>query len=225
MYNTKQVQRNQGVAMIVAVVVSMVLMVFALALLLVAYSLFSTVNKGDPKLQCKELAKSIDKELEEEITKDYFDYAEQQAAATAGENRLWFFLRYNMWQEHGWNYFNEDEKVSEHGTDAAYRYFTLDSSDASQFGGAADTILITMYWECDADTYEEASKEETPLHVRIKVTKAEEAYSIDTTYLLGVSQYDDVTGDGEIGCSDTSLNPQGNEIVQKEKWHWMKEED
>lgn len=53
--------------MIVAIVVSMVVVVFCLSLLLVSYALFSSSVRRVTQNQCRELSKTISIEIEKEL--------------------------------------------------------------------------------------------------------------------------------------------------------------
>ena len=61
-------EENRGSAMIVAIVVSMVVVVFCLSLLLVSYALFSSSVRRVTQNQCRELSKTISIEIEKELT-------------------------------------------------------------------------------------------------------------------------------------------------------------
>ena len=64
----KALKQKEGSALLIAIVIMMVLTMLTLALLLVSYSLFATANKQQGMEQCKEMAQSLSRELEEEIT-------------------------------------------------------------------------------------------------------------------------------------------------------------
>ena len=89
--------------MMIAIIVSVVVVAFSLSLLLVCYALFSSSARKVTSRQCKELAKTLSLELEQELTKPNFaSYEEEQMALKSvsdGENSLWFYLRYNLFQE------------------------------------------------------------------------------------------------------------------------------
>jgi type II secretory pathway pseudopilin PulG len=213
--------RNQGSAMVVAIVVGVVIMVFVLSLLLLSYSLFSTAAQKTTQMQCRELAKSVNKELRQEILSPDYDTYASQLAAEGTENNLWFYLRYNLWQEDVWPYYNEEE--SGHGEDDSYRYFTIDTADSDEYDGIADTILITMYWEIESDNpQEESDKSLTLLHVQVEVKKGDCSYSMESVYALTVAEYSDAESAGGTGngITGTSVNPYNQSIDTAEKWIW-----
>lgn len=58
---------NRGVAMIYAIIVGTVVMVFCLSLLLVTYTLFAETNRQNTQLQCKLMAQTFAQQLEEDM--------------------------------------------------------------------------------------------------------------------------------------------------------------
>jgi hypothetical protein len=216
----KKRQQNQGAAMIIALVVSVVIMAFALSLLLLSYSLFSSVNGDTIQTQCKELAKSVNSELGQELMDTGYDSYEQQYAAAGSENNLWFFLRYNLWQDEIWPYYNEAE--TGHGKADSYRYFRLDTINSDEYAGAADQILITIYWEIQSEeSGEETDKSFTVLHIRTEVDKGDYAFAIDSAYALTVTPYDEYDDSDDMDSLDNlEINPYDTQIYKNEKWIW-----
>lgn len=217
---------NRGSAMVVSLVVSLVLLVFALMLLLVSYSLFSTMARKTSGTACKELAKSIDKEIEDTLTVEFSNAHEEYNASIDGKEQLWFYIRYNIWQENGWNYYNSDEFTSVHGKDAAYKYFTIQSpiKDIKQYAKA--DVSISMYWDCNSAIWSEGDKNDTPLHVRVMVSLGESYYVLESTYMLEVGQYSQSADENEkTKLSDGTINPNGNEVFANEKWRWIRQEE
>jgi hypothetical protein len=215
----KKRQQNQGTAMIVAIVVGLVLMVFALALLLLSYSLFSSAVRQSTQTKCRELAKSLDKELRHEITDPCYDsYELQLADAAQGKNvnNLWFYLRYNIWQSNSWPYYNEQENG--HKEADSYKYFSLDVSD---FNGMADKVTVIIYWEIDSDNPQtETNKDYTRLHVKIETEKGDSSYTLESVYILNVSAYDATAEDLVDTVTNTEINPDNNNIYVNERWKW-----
>jgi hypothetical protein len=191
--------------------------VFVLSLLLVSYSLFSTAAQRSTQMQCQELAKSVNQEIRRELTDPGYDTYEEQAAAVGRENELWFFLRYQLWQDGIWPYYQEGE--SGHNTADSYRYFTIDAAQADELEGMADQILITMYWEIDSENpAAETDKSVTLLHISIETRKGDCAYVLDSEYALTVLAYDSAIDGGEM--EDAGSNPFHTSIDKNEKWAW-----
>lgn len=208
---------KKGSALLGAVIIMAVLMMLSLSLLLVSYSLFSTANKQMQKLQCRELAQTLSKELEEEIVRQPFSsYEEQAAAMENGRLPLWFYLRYNVWQS-SWPYYNSDERG--HTSTYAYRYFTLETTSGEDEGWAAyvDGISVLMYWESEAG----ADKEDTVLRVEVSCQRGNQRSAITSTYelILGDTGYGGVA-EGEETADAGAFNPNLNTIQKNEVWSW-----
>lgn len=62
-------KQNQGVAMIVAMIVGVVIMAFCLSMLLVTYTLFTQTSRQTTQLQCKLLAQSYVETMTKEFEK------------------------------------------------------------------------------------------------------------------------------------------------------------
>lgn len=226
-------KNNKGAAMIVALVVMTVLMMFCLSLLLVVYSLYTSTLKKNSALQCKEACKTMSFELQSELTEPvYADHESQSAAQKSvtgtGGDSLWFYIRYNIWQD-SWPYYSSTERG--HGKDEAYRYFTITPSE--DVAGMAEDIKVCIYWEKDdnasaGDGQEDDGSDileqraDTILHVVVTCSKNEQSYTIETEYTLMAGEYADITDKTE---EDTMLkqgvNPYNNSIYKFEKWQWV----
>lgn len=200
--------------MIVAIVVSLITMVLAMSLLLLAYSVHASVLKEGSRMQCKELAYSVSREIQNELTVHFDSYEEQRDSLNGGQNPLWALLRYQIWQEdERWPYFNEDE--NQHKKSAAYRYFKLQTVE-DKMEQAADQILVTMYWDGSHETQEASVKDGTILHVKVEVFKGEAYFANNMTFALEISDYEDVE-EGVVENNGQAI------IMAGEKWTWVKE--
>lgn len=209
-------QLNSGSAMIVAIVVSIVLMVFALSLLLVSYSLFSSTANQNTQTKCRELAKSVSLEIREELTTpSYSNYDEQKKDILDGKNPLWSYIRCNLWQSN-WPYYNESE--TGHKAANSYKYYKLDAGDLN---GMAGQVTVTMYWEIEsADPSVETNRSLTKLHVIVKAENDQSSYEAESVYALNCASFVDST-EGEVDTvSSSSANPQNNSIYKNENWKW-----
>lgn len=205
-------KNKKGSALLIAIVIMMAVMMLSLALLLVSYSLFATANKQQHVEQCKELAQSLCKELEAELTiQPFANYTEQKEALDAGKYPLWFYLRYNIWQS-SWPYYNAEERG--HTATYAYRYFDIALGDEAV--NAVDDISVLMYWESESDA-EEAG---TPLVVQVTCKKGRQQSTITSTYelVIGSTDYADAPMDLETGPE--SVNPNRNMIDARKVWAW-----
>ena len=207
-------QNKKGSALLIAIVIMMVVTMLGLALLLVSYSLYSTSNRQNSTEQCRELAKSLSRQLEEEITISPFDkYAVQKKALEENRYPLWFYLRFNVFQT-SWPYYNTE--VRGHSAEYAYRYFKLDGSSL-ETNNVVDDISILIYWESEV----EAEKADTPLIVEVTVTKGKQKSTIKSVYelVIGSLFYSDVPEDEKMIIPD-KYNPNGNTIETGEVWSW-----
>jgi hypothetical protein len=151
--------------MIVAVIVSLVIMVFSLTLLLSSYALYTSVQGGTTQMQCRELAASISTEVGQELI--------NQTEGT--ETPIYEYLRAMLWQEDEWPAYDSDE--------TACRYFALEIPDG--YEDMADQVLMTLYWT------EEQQEDEDPcavVHIRIRVEKNEDAYVTEQAYGLEITR-------------------------------------
>ncbi|MDD3403021.1 MAG: hypothetical protein PHQ72_06660 [Hespellia sp.] len=211
---------KKGSALLIAIVIMMVTMMLGLALLLVSYSLFSTANKQRTMEQCKEMSQSVSKELEQEIAiKEFENYDAQKASLEAGDNLLYFYIRYNIWQD-SWPYYNPDERG--HTSEYAYRYFDLNGIDEMN----NTDVTILMYWECDSDWYEggasdkaEIDKNGTNLIVKVICQKGKQKSTITNTYTLQSGTGADGWGaPATDSTKQETANPNSNMIYPQEKW-------
>ena len=220
---------NRGSAMLVAIIVSVVVVAFALSLLLVAYSLFASSAKKVTQTQGMELAKTVSLELAEEITRPKFASFDEVLEGVSGNGTysatqypLWYYIRYNIQQEQGWPYY-ADETVVGHSQKYAYRYFTysISGGDAAKYAGLADDISICMYWSRNDET----EKDGTLLTVETTVKKGEQLCVNTCYYELTVALFEDgSSGNHLVGTDAFSMNPKNNLIDGNENWIWTKVE-
>lgn len=213
---------NRGVATIVATIVGIVVLMLSLSLLLAAYSLFSSTSRRIKQDECKELAKSISLELDKEITMEFDSYEKQKKALEDGKNSVWFYLRYNVWNNDNWPYYCETE--AGHGKENAFRYFILDIDQLNglDFKDMSADVSVCIFWESDKDIYQNDMKEGLPITIKITVSAGEQYYEITSSYMLSVGIYDDVSNENIVDVT-SSVNPQNNSINVAEKWKWVLE--
>jgi len=199
----------------VALVVSVIVLGFALSLLLTSYSLFSSANKQFSDIRARELAQSAVEELTAELTEVDFDtYAEQLAAHETKlrdekKYSLWFYVRYNMFQNN-WPYYDEDESNTGHGLNAAGKYFDLNADQL------ADDIKVNMYWEKD-----DSQRDGARLWIRVTVTVGDATYTAKRVLELQVDKYPDVSSKtAEAASANLTINPAANRILKYERWRW-----
>ncbi len=214
--SVKKLRKKDGSALLSAVVVMAVVMLLSLSLLLISYSLFHTVNKQQNDAQCRELAQSLSRALEEEITIPPFaSYGEQETALNEGSCPLWFYLRYNVRQS-SWPYFNAEERG--HTSAYAYRYFKIDPSDSGLDGAELmDDISVMIYWESESG----AEAAGTPLVIRVSCRKGRQESTITSAYelIIGSTDYSDAPEESYTPAGQ-GVNPNGNSIENEKIWSW-----
>ncbi|MCH1983058.1 hypothetical protein MCG98_10825 [Ruminococcus sp. OA3] len=206
--------KKDGSALLIAIIIMTVVMMLSLALLLVSFNLYATASRQQNMAQCKELAQSLSRALESEITIPPFEsYTEQKEALESGSYPLWFYLRYNVGQSN-WPYFNDERK---HTAEYAHRYFQIiPSATGTEAAKLMDDISIMMYWESETGQEENG----VPLVVQVSCEKGGQKSVITVTYelIIGSQDYDDA----ETGVRPNSAsNPSLNELKYPEKaWSW-----
>lgn len=209
------VQQKDGFAILIAIVVMMVAIVLSLSLLLVSYSLFATVNKQQNMEQCKEMAQSVSRELEREITGpevDYESFAAMKEAAQAEKSPLWFYLRFHLWQTN-WPYYNKEERG--HSETYATRNFKVESEIGGKETEILDAVSVKMYWESE----DGAQKGDgTSLTIKVTCSKGKQKSTITSVYDLTVEE--NVPGYTEEGnvILTSSYNAENNAVGKNEKW-------
>lgn len=206
----KNIKARDGSALLIAVIIMLVTLMLGLALLLVSFSLFKTVNRQQALSQTRELAQTISRQLEAEIT---------IATPESGKETdypLWNYLRNNISvanNETLWPYY--DAEKSGHKKANAYRYFDIsgedvDIDDTTLQKKAKDLLAETtvlMYWTSDStemSTETDDSLRTTGAVLTVTVTcgDGEEKTSVTNNYTLQI-------GD-DSGTSDDS-------------WLWIKQ--
>ena len=117
---------NRGAALMVAVVIIGVLLVFTFSLLLVTYTLYSSQNKNAASKRNAEAANTLSKALTTELTE------------TDGE--LWRYLRFNICQENTWPYYDPDYTGEGHDESAAFRYFDVNVNYIQKYFGSTVSV-------------------------------------------------------------------------------------
>lgn len=193
---------QQGAAMVVAIVVSMVIMVFSLSLLLVTYSLYSSVQGNTISMQCRELAVSLSAEVGQELMQQAQPEDGAAIQTEDGQNPLYSYLRAMLWQEEVWQHYDPEGTLA---LEECCKYFALEIPDG--YGDMADQIWMTLYWTIEepASPREEQEDERAcaVLHVRIRVSKNEASYVAEKAYVLHVSAetYGEQLVDTEYGTT------------------------
>ena len=225
---------NRGVALIVAVVIMSILIVFTFALMLAAYTLYSSQNKNVSSMMCTQAANTLSAALDKELT--YVNKKDNKYPEK--DSYLYRYIRYNLCQEATWPYYKAG--TPGHGEDEAFRYFELKQTGGKKVQGADGTIaedqtetitniegkpgrvLVCIYWEppksasateLDNNASGLSSKIGVRLHVVVTCESASQTYTVKREYTLDISSYglEGTTKQGKIvsAASDTAVNPLG----------------
>ena len=133
-------KKNKGATTIVVICVMAVIMTLSMGLFLSASVLMKTSGRTLASEQCRILAVSFSKELEQELCDPEYRYEnlEQEAADRISENgtiSLWHYVRQNI-NDGSWPYYEESEGGI-HGKDQ----FKENRNDRRNFGYYADDLL------------------------------------------------------------------------------------
>ncbi len=175
-------KRNAGVTTIVVVCAMAIIMALSLGLFLTASVLMKTAEKGNAGEQCRILAVSFSKEVEEQLTaaENRFSSQNEEAKAKAQNiynTTLWHYVKQNI-KDGSWPYYEEGGALI-NNRENAMRTFTMENTGVA--GEIADTKL-TLYWTARRDKRTPAQ-----LVVITKVTVKEQSCSITDTYELQIT--------------------------------------
>jgi len=202
---------NQGTAMIVAIIIMSILMIFTFSLTLVAYTLYASQNKNIASMRCSEAANTLSLALEDELT-----YDKEVAKDPVYESYLYNYLRYNLCQASTWPYYNPNEDG--HTEEYAFRYFELKynskkpsyDEDGNAIENANHTpkyldgiegmpgrTEVCIYWmlpdgveTTDNLSGSGESRQGVRLFIEITSESANQSYTVKSEYVLNVLYYD-----------------------------------
>ncbi len=224
MKNEKNKRSNQkGSALIFVLVIMVVVTVVCLSLLLVSSTLIQSVQNQKAYTQSREAAITLSREIENELTIPAFATKEAEVKAeTDSDNKydLWFYLRYNIWQDN-WPYYNTDKRG--HDESYAYRYFKLESNSVdSEAASAAKDVSIVMYWEREnGDEHDVANG--TPLIVQVTCKVGDQSCTITSTYELTEADaaYSDAASFKDHVPVSREIDPRAQIACNEEyAWSW-----
>ena len=173
---------NKGATTVIVVCVMAIVMVLSLGLLLSCSVLMKTAGRGLAAEQCRVMAVSLSKQLEEELTNDDFNQGGSELEATASSDQVSVrtYVKKHI-SDGSWSYYS-DAEGGVHSADTAIRTFTMRRLGTT---GEIANIEISIYWVC-------GEKKTMPqnLVVRTKVSVKEETAVITDIY--------DVQSDGSV---------------------------
>ena len=227
---------NRGAALMVAVVIIGILMVFTLSLLLVTYSLYSSQNKNAAGTRNSEAANTFSVALTTELEKKQSD------------SELWRYLRFNICNRGTWPYYKPG--LAGHGETEAFRYFDLNYNFVSKYFDTPSTteqdplsglegfpgkMKLCIYWRVPAnkddvaETYAEslydgANKTGVRLYIEVICETGSQSYVVKNEYILTEDDF----GSGEYRLKNAlknyvdidAYNPLGLDIDLTKKWIW-----
>ncbi len=225
---------NDGAAMVMVILIIAILIVFAFSLMLVSYTYYASQSKNVASKKCSEAANTLSLALVDELTDSNAPY----------KSALWNYLRYNLFQDGTWPYY--DSTVDGHTEKEAFRYFNLKYNKADyhdEYGydlpGFPGDVQLCVYWTPASDAEKkttehqsEISKKNAILYVEITCMAASQTYTVTNSYKLKVRN---ITGDPTeedtklinvqtLNQNNTSYNPLIKEINVREKWEWIETE-
>ena len=225
---------NKGIAMIVAVIIITILIVFTFSLTLIAYTLYASQAKNIANMRCAEAANTLSRAISDELT--YTDSSKNRFPEY--DSYLYKYLRYNLCQDSTWPYYISDSKENrgKHDRKTAVRYFDLkyNSSNpdaADGVDGLPGKTEVAIYWKLPEDSGVDKPSELTSrtgirLVVEVTCESASESYTAVNEYILKTSTYSAKEGNRQSyldsAGSNTSINPCGfTNINSTEKWVWV----
>lgn len=236
--NRKKNECYKGSALIVAIIIIAILIIFTFSLMLVSYTLYSSQNKRVAGVRCSEAANSLSIAMKREL--------EDEDASQNSD--LWKYLRFNLMQP-DWTFYDPNE--SGHGEAEAFRHYSMKinpnyidtESGKSTLDGYPGKVDICIYWMLPEELYEDedfssagvdvsswnmSQKKNVRLFMIITCETASQSYSVTNEYRLSVNEYNiEILSDKneknslENSYKSNSLyNENGRDIDSSEKWRW-----
>ena len=235
-------KKNSGAAMVVAIIVIAVLMVFTFSLILVSYTLFASQNKRVASKKCSEAANSLSLAMASEL-----DSSKNENAYKNSD--FWIYLRYHLMQG-DWPFY--EPKLEGHRESNAFKSFEMMvnpnyiPSGKSTIDGYPGSVKIRAYWMLPKTLYDEHSIETEPdffrtytfsdwsdksgvrLFLEITCESASQSYTVKNEYYLSIVPYDSTDPDQEsemtiLASYATSplYNSDHKTIMSGERWRWV----
>ena len=175
-------KKNAGVTTIVVVCVMAIIMALSLSLFLTASVLMRTSAGTAASEQCRILAVTFSRQIEEQLTSGENIYEDRLTEnASRAENihsvSLWHYVRQEI-SEGAWPYYEENGSTL-HNSENAIRTFEMDPSGVASEIAAYE---ISMYW-----THGKDEKLPEFLVIKTKVTVKEQSCTVTDRYRLHTS--------------------------------------
>ena len=178
-------KKDAGVTTIVVVCAMAIIMALSLGLFLTASVLMRTAGKTAALQQCRILAVSFSREIENQLTSQdtVFESRNEEEASKVQDVHSfspWHYVKQNI-SDGSWPCY-EEQGTPLHAKENAMRTFRMDSAGIA--GEIADTQLV-LYW-----TKEKQGKNPEQLVVKTSVTVKEQTCTITDIYELQASGED-----------------------------------
>lgn len=245
----RQKLNNSGAAMVVAIIVIAVLMVFVFSLVLISYNLYASQNKNIATMMNNEAANSLSRALRDDLCSE-----KAGLSVPDGGSNFYKYLRFNvLWYDNDnsgfvdWPYYDSETD----NKDAAYRYF--DFSANGNIKGMPDSIYVCVYWTLPPkDNFENKYVQAinnsgtqindlcelitgTHLYIDVVCESGSQSYKVSDEYVLYAEPLDSTTDEKSELLTDLSkvtYNPAGHymengvtdysdKLWAKQKWTWV----
>lgn len=151
-------KENRGAAMVVAIIVVAILMVFTFSLLLVTYSLYASQNKRVASKKNSEAANSLSVAMRTELSNE----------EAFVDSDLWIYLRCHLFQD-DWTFY--DPSIDGHKEADAIKSFEMkanpnyyrDDSGKSTIDGYPGLIKLRVYWMLPKEIESKMKNDETEM--------------------------------------------------------------
>ena len=192
---------NRGAAMMVAVVIIGVLMIFCFSLLLASYTLYASQNKNAASKRNSEAANTLSKALDTELTR---------GNDTEKDSALWKYLRCNLNQT-GWG--SGEIKYFDMNYNNSSTYFNAENPTLNGYPGK---VQLAMYWKPPkGKTEDDCRTDPSGIRLTIEITceTASQVYIVSNQYVLSAAPYDTADYD------DRNLQYRLQQVIQNSNYN------
>jgi len=198
--NMASIRKNHGAAMVVAIIIMGIIMVFAFALLLVSYTLYASQNKKASNIRCAEAANTFSVAITDEL--------EDENAYKI--SAFWKYLRCNTLQgTKTWPYY--EPGTAGHEKNDAFRYFDLNAnSNYDEVQGFPGSVKLCVYWTVKDDSsvksqlvtrsFEQLSTNDRSgalIHIEVIAESGSQTYTVTNIYEVSISEIEASSVEGK----------------------------
>ncbi len=192
-------RNNRGASLLMTIILTGVILVFAFSLLLVSYTLYASQNKKVSSLRCSEAANTLSVALEDEL----------QDENACENSALWKYLRCNLLNDYDtWPYYDPAESTG-HGKKEAYRYFDLyANTNYPKVEGFPGSLMLCIYWTPSDKTLKNMGttsileksiddRKDAKLFIEIIAESGNQTYTVTNEYVINITPIDLNDSEGE----------------------------